>query len=111
MIITISGLQYLNGLVIPLLNYSLYFISVKMYLYDCSYYRYFTNGTSVITYWKNYYIPEGYHYYFQFLSTQSESWKPVNNATISLDLNTTFNQIAISICPEGTNASRFIIGL
>lgn len=56
-------------------------------------------------------IPEGYHYYFQFLSTQSESWKPVNNATISLDLNTTFNQIAISICPEGTKASRFIIGL
>ena len=67
------------------------------------------NGRTIIINWSR----ESNRYYFQFRSSQSEdseNWNIINEASIALNLTKTTKEIVISLCPERTNTSTFIIG-
>ena len=67
------------------------------------------NGRTIIINWYH----ESNRYYFQLRSSQSEdneNWNIINESSITLNLTKTTKDIVISLCPERTNTSTFIIG-
>ena len=62
------------------------------------------NGKTIGINWS----PRRNLYYFK---EDNESWMSITQASITLNLTNTTNEISISLCPEGTNISTFTIGL